>query len=129
MCVMCTNVSLCPAIVNGQRHGQRHGQRPASFRLSGSWTLRDRALHGSAEGGLELRELLAARHQVLQLVGLDLALCRGSESAAAVAQDLPLPSSPGRELWRSHRFKVTRAQLFDALKHLKFLVEQQAQYA
>ena len=35
----------------------------------------------------------------------------------------------GQELWRNHRFKVTLAELFDALKGLKLLVIQQAQYA
>ena len=35
----------------------------------------------------------------------------------------------GQELWRSHRFKVTLSELFDALKRLKLLVVQQAQYA
>ena len=32
----------------------------------------------------------------------------------------------GQELWRSHRFIVTLAELFDALKRLKLLVVQQA---
>ena len=35
----------------------------------------------------------------------------------------------GQQLWRNHRFKVTPAELFDALKHLKFLVMREAQYA
>ena len=35
----------------------------------------------------------------------------------------------GQELWRNHRFKVTLAELFDALKRLKLLVIQEAQYA
>ena len=35
----------------------------------------------------------------------------------------------GQQLWRNHRFKVTLAELFDALKRLKLLVIQEAQYA
>lgn len=35
----------------------------------------------------------------------------------------------GQELWRNHRFTVTLAELFDALKRLKLLVMHQAQYA
>ena len=35
----------------------------------------------------------------------------------------------GQELWRNHRFKVRLAELFDALKRLKFLVIQEASYA
>ena len=35
----------------------------------------------------------------------------------------------GQELWRNHRFKVTLAELFDALKRLKLLVIPEAQYA
>ena len=35
----------------------------------------------------------------------------------------------GQELWRNHRFNVTLAELFDALKRLKLLVMQEAQYA
>ena len=35
----------------------------------------------------------------------------------------------GQELWRNHRFKVTLAQLFDALERLKLLISQEAQYA
>ena len=35
----------------------------------------------------------------------------------------------GQELWRNHRFKVTLAELFDALKRLKLLVRQEAQHA
>ena len=35
----------------------------------------------------------------------------------------------GQELWRNHRFKVTLAELFDALKRLKLLVIQETQYA
>ena len=35
----------------------------------------------------------------------------------------------GQELWRNHRFKITLAELFDALKRLKLLVIQEAQYA
>ena len=35
----------------------------------------------------------------------------------------------GQELWRNHRFKVTLAELFDALKRLKLLVIHEAQYA
>ena len=34
----------------------------------------------------------------------------------------------GQELWRNHRLKVTLAELFDALKRLKLLVLQEAQY-
>ena len=33
----------------------------------------------------------------------------------------------GQELWRNHRFKVTLAELFDALKRLKLLVIQETQ--
>ena len=33
----------------------------------------------------------------------------------------------GQELWRNHRFKVRLAKLFEALKHLKLLVIQEAQ--
>ena len=35
----------------------------------------------------------------------------------------------GQELWRNHRFTVTLAELFDAVKRLKLLVMHQAQYA
>ena len=35
----------------------------------------------------------------------------------------------GQELWRNHRFQVSLAELFDALKRLKLLVIQEAQYA
>ena len=35
----------------------------------------------------------------------------------------------GQELWRNHRFKVTLAELFDALKRLELLVMQEAQKA
>ena len=35
----------------------------------------------------------------------------------------------GQELWRNHRFTVTIAELFDALKRLKLLTMQEAQYA
>ena len=34
-----------------------------------------------------------------------------------------------QQLWRNHRFKVTLAELFEALKRLKLLVIQEAQYA
>ena len=34
-----------------------------------------------------------------------------------------------QELWRNHRFKVTVAELFDALKRLKLLVMQETQFA
>ena len=35
----------------------------------------------------------------------------------------------GQELWRNHRSRVTLSELFDALKRLKLLVMQEAQYA
>ena len=35
----------------------------------------------------------------------------------------------GQELWRNHRFRITRAELFDARQHLKLLVVQEIQYA
>ena len=35
----------------------------------------------------------------------------------------------GHELWRNHRFKVTRAELLVALKHLQLLVMHEASYA
>ena len=35
----------------------------------------------------------------------------------------------GHELWRNHRFTVTLADLYDALKRLKLLVAHEAQYA
>ena len=43
----------------------------------------------------------------------------------------PVPSTVylGQELWRNHRFKVRLAELFDALKRLKLLVNHEAQYA
>ena len=34
----------------------------------------------------------------------------------------------GQELWRNHRFRVTRAELVDALQRLKLLVIQETQY-
>ena len=35
----------------------------------------------------------------------------------------------GQELWRNHRFKVTLAELLDALKRFKLLVIHEARYA
>ena len=35
----------------------------------------------------------------------------------------------GQQMWRNHRFRVTLSELFGALKRLKILVIQEAQYA
>ena len=39
------------------------------------------------------------------------------------------PTLLGQDLWHNHRLRVTLAELFDALKRLKLLVMQEAQYA